>query len=926
MSPKNQAGFATCRYEQYLENGRLPFYVEGQIVLVLDQDSLDGQVLGLLCEGDVALVSDMRNPWLQLPEGSSVRHPQKRSGCTKLKRHGWIMKEHPKYGILLREYSRNMVNRLFQESLFLRLPTVKVINTGADDNSKVPVSGTSGPRSASGIAMNAAVAKSNADEDSTTGSRGEAAQRLQEVSARRSAEASATENVLCCPDGISRESLLWLWAGDFPETDSAESRSQQDDALSDPIPCSPADTPVPRKPWPRPRLDGVSTQGPWEVNSYRFFCDFDSGNCAGVVPSASSTATKMSFDVLVRADNQDTEFEALECQWFYFGMRGTFLPEQTFRFQIMGLSFFTRSEKGDKPMRSRLLVDGLKPVVSAPPSAPEWRFVRGGCDMRVLQDGSPVLAFDHQVRIKKAEEQELYFALFFPYPLATLTKYLGDVQRRFDAFNRYVNRELLCSSLEGRPVELLTITAASGQSEARQPPLTTPLGLPLPGASETSVRPSLFPGRRTVFVSARVHPGETPASFVLEGLLDALASNTSLADKLLQRYVFHVIPVLNPDGVFLGHHRTDTRGENLNRVYGRCNPDWHPSIYAAEAACSSAHEHQGGLRLYLDLHAHSSKRSIFFLGDDRTEGEVASRLYAYALARRCPTFEYSQSLFADQTEGTGKTGIADKTGAPLCFTLESNYRRGHHSVEAFGPGLWRKLGCHCLEALLDLDEFEATLPEASSSSTASAETKKTYAAKRLQPAYAWLTYAARTQKPASGLSVSGPSRAAPFFGRVKMKSKGPWSTSYGEGPTAGQVVELIDMQNVSNSSKRHVYGAKQCIFKLHECHGDLWLADEDIEFEKHQRGRFYYRTLVEVAVEHEIKPSGNILRLVPVGTLVEAEERRVVSGILRVKLVADGVRQWSRGGWASEYACPEFDPRLGGTVQLMRVGYLYPSL
>ena len=30
--------------------------------------------------------------------------------------------------------------------------------------------------------------------------------------------------------------------------------------------------------------------------------------------------------------------------------------------------------------------------------------------------------------------------------------------------------------------------------------------------------PWIFPGRRPVFISARVHPGETPASYMLEGL------------------------------------------------------------------------------------------------------------------------------------------------------------------------------------------------------------------------------------------------------------------------------------------------------------------------------------------------------------------------------------------------------------------------
>ncbi|CAJ1367950.1 unnamed protein product, partial [Effrenium voratum] len=98
------------------------------------------------------------------------------------------------------------------------------------------------------------------------------------------------------------------------------------------------------------------------------------------------------------------------------------------------------------------------------------------------------------------------------------------------------------------------------------------------------------------------------------GLLDFLASGTAAAQELLRRFVFFILPVLNPDGVACGHHRLDLRAENLNRVYGKASWEDHPSVVAAEKACLRAHRHQG-LRLYLDLHAHSNRRGGFLLAD-----------------------------------------------------------------------------------------------------------------------------------------------------------------------------------------------------------------------------------------------------------------------------------------------------------------------
>jgi murein tripeptide amidase MpaA len=71
----------------------------------------------------------------------------------------------------------------------------------------------------------------------------------------------------------------------------------------------------------------------------------------------------------------------------------------------------------------------------------------------------------------------------------------------------------------------------------------------------------LFKEKRTIFLSSRVHPGETPASFVLEGILKMLCEEGNEQAKiLLDKFVFKIVPMLNPDGVYRGYYRLDTLG------------------------------------------------------------------------------------------------------------------------------------------------------------------------------------------------------------------------------------------------------------------------------------------------------------------------------------------------------------------------------
>jgi len=103
-------------------------------------------------------------------------------------------------------------------------------------------------------------------------------------------------------------------------------------------------------------------------------------------------------------------------------------------------------------------------------------------------------------------------------------------------------------------MELLTLTSYEGKQEEREQLMEG-----LFPESTAEERPWKF-DKQTIFLSSRVHPGETPSSYVLNGVLNFLTNEKSEQAKILRdRFVFKIIPMLNPDGVYRGYYRSDTK-------------------------------------------------------------------------------------------------------------------------------------------------------------------------------------------------------------------------------------------------------------------------------------------------------------------------------------------------------------------------------
>lgn len=193
-----------------------------------------------------------------------------------------------------------------------------------------------------------------------------------------------------------------------------------------------------------------------------------------------------------------------------------------------------------------------------------------------------------------------------------------------------------------------------------------------------------------VFLTSRVHCGETPAQYMLQGILEKLMDFEDVQTRaLLDNYVFKIIPMLNPDGVSRGHWRFDIKGQNLNRKYNSSEVEKYPTILAAKQAVLNEHT-SGNLKMFMDFHAHTSKRGCFIYGNtiECADQQAEAKMIPKLMSMNSVNFDFRSSSFQDEVNnvkdwqgdsrcGSSRAVIHRETGFnPLVYTIEANYARG----------------------------------------------------------------------------------------------------------------------------------------------------------------------------------------------------------------------------------------------------------
>jgi len=373
-----------------------------------------------------------------------------------------------------------------------------------------------------------------------------------------------------------------------------------------------------------------------------FSACFESGNLA-----LAKSDTPTTYTLLLDFDVNTSGYT----QWFYFGVQGG-QQDLCVTFRIANMS------KSSSLFGSEA---GMRPVVWSERSGRGWQ--RGCSDVCYYPNEhrrsstSTRAAACHTLEFTykfEFDNDTVFFAYHYPYTYTHLQGLLSWLTVHPQA-SKYLRRDTLCRTIGGVACDILEI------GEPREPDA---------------------PEKPYAVATARVHPGESNASWMMQGFLQFLCSSAPEAQALREACTWLVVPMLNPDGVIQGNYRCGLAGADLNRKFAQPHRRLNPTIWNLK-------ERLRGRRIdvYFDLHGHSKREGVFLYGGHYPcdyERNAQIRLLPRLCSVISDDFKYHRSVFSvqDSKLTTARLVAFLQLGVMQAYTVEASFAGGGpHDLE-----------------------------------------------------------------------------------------------------------------------------------------------------------------------------------------------------------------------------------------------------
>lgn len=223
------------------------------------------------------------------------------------------------------------------------------------------------------------------------------------------------------------------------------------------------------------------------------------------------------------------------CQWYFFQIKNM-KKGIVYQFKITNLT-----------KKNALYGKGMQPLFYSQKSQTDKKigWIRAGSSVQY----GPNMNEDAEKRAHtisfflefQYDNDTAYLAHCYPFTYTQLQKYVlsacSDIQNQ-----DFLRHKVIGKTCLGNNIDMFTITKRAAD-------------------------PTELSHRKTIVLTARVHPGETNSSWIMHGFLLFLLSADPKAAYLRSRFIFKIVPMLNPDGVIVGNYRCNINGFDLNRAW-----------------------------------------------------------------------------------------------------------------------------------------------------------------------------------------------------------------------------------------------------------------------------------------------------------------------------------------------------------------------
>jgi tetratricopeptide (TPR) repeat protein len=264
----------------------------------------------------------------------------------------------------------------------------------------------------------------------------------------------------------------------------------------------------------------------------------------------------------------------------------------------------------------------------------------------------------------KDKGQKVRFAVAIPYQQADLDEFLKK-----NASNPNLTKSVLTKTTKGLPIDLIQIGK--------------------PGE-----------GVKAVLLTARNHACEAMASYVLEGFLQELLSDSAFGVEFRKKYVVYAVPIVDKEGVQAGDQGKGRNPHDHNRDYGQTNI--YPEVKAIQDLADAKN-----VEFFLDFHCPAVRGDVhemFYFDGTKVPHiyENNMELVRWMTEERPPAITSWEGVYLKPAKDPAPVEglpsaiyFAARKGMIFAATLESPYAQTHTPLDV---ALAREYGKSLLRA------------------------------------------------------------------------------------------------------------------------------------------------------------------------------------------------------------------------------------